>query len=162
MSERLFFKERAMIITFCGHSMITDKPDLPDRVLAAITEIAAGKDVTFYIGACGTFDGIARACCRKYKERHPSARVIFVTPYLDEKYLKARDHLVREFDETIYPPIEKTPRRFAIIKRNEWMVKQADYVIAFVRFGWGGAARMLRYAMAHHVPFLNLSGEVLD
>ena len=36
-------------------------------------------------------------------------------------------------DETILPDnIEAVPKRFAIIFRNKWMIRQSDYVITYV------------------------------
>ena len=31
--------------------------------------------------------------------------------------------------------------RFAILWRNKWMLKQSDYVVAYVTHSWGGAAQ---------------------
>lgn len=42
--------------------------------------------------------------------------------------------------------IEKTPPKFAIIKRNEWMIDKSDFLIAYVEHNWGGAYRTLEYA----------------
>jgi len=50
------------------------------------------------------------------------------------------------YDETIYPPLESIPRKFAILRRNEWMVQESDIVVAYVNHGWGGAAKTLQYA----------------
>lgn len=52
----------------------------------------------------------------------------------------------RRFDDIIYPPIENVPYKYAIIRRNEWMIDVADFVIAYVKYSWGGAARSLEYA----------------
>ena len=46
---------------------------------------------------------------------------------------------------SVYPPLERVPRRFAIARCNRWMVDQAD-VVACVQRSWDGAAEMLRYA----------------
>ena len=56
------------------------------------------------------------------------------------------DSTLEIFDGTIYPDIENVPPRFAIIKRNEWMVKQSDFMIAYVNYPWGGAYKTLQYA----------------
>ena len=40
--------------------------------------------------------------------------------------------------DTIYPEgLETVPRRFAIIKRNEWMIEHSDTVITYVRHSGG-------------------------
>ncbi len=43
-------------------------------------------------------------------------------------------------------PQGTAPRRFAIPRRNRWMVEAADVVVACVLHDWGGAAATLRYA----------------
>ena len=50
------------------------------------------------------------------------------------------------YDETVYPPLESVPRRYAILRRNEWMIQRCDVLVAYVTHGWGGAARTLAYA----------------
>ncbi len=42
--------------------------------------------------------------------------------------------------------LEKVHPRYAISRRNEWMLKQADYVVTYVTHSWGGAARYARQA----------------
>lgn len=44
------------------------------------------------------------------------------------------------FDDTIYPDLEKVPKRLAIIKRNEWVVNNSDFLIAYVKYS-GGAEK---------------------
>ncbi len=61
------------------------------------------------------------------------------------------------YDETIYPELEKVPYRFAISKRNEWMVDNSDLVIAFVSHSWGGAATTYRYAIRKKKQIINLA-----
>ena len=50
------------------------------------------------------------------------------------------------YDWTVYPGLENVPRRFAISHRNRYMVDMADFVVAYVTHGWGGAAQTLEYA----------------
>lgn len=50
------------------------------------------------------------------------------------------------YNDTLYPPLESVPLRYAIVKRNQWMARTADILVACVLYDWGGAASMLRYA----------------
>ncbi|MBR2735488.1 MAG: DUF1273 domain-containing protein, partial [Clostridia bacterium] len=52
----------------------------------------------------------------------------------------------KRFDDTLYPEIEKTSPKFAIVKRNEWMIDKSDFLIAYVEYNWGEAYRTLEYA----------------
>ena len=73
-----------------------------------------------------------------------------MVPYINSKKYSNR------YDDTVYPPIENVPLRFAIIKRNEWMVEQSDAVISYVDFEAGGAARTLKYAKRKHKKIIDL------
>lgn len=63
----------------------------------------------------------------------------------DEAMMETADS-VRQYDSTVYPPLENVPRRFSISHRNRWMVESADVVVAYVLHDWGGAATTLRCA----------------
>lgn len=80
------------------------------------------------------------AVLRKMKNANPHIRLVLVLPYLNSSMI------TEGYDETLYPPLESVPRRFAISRRNEWMVMESDAVVAYVTHGWGGAAKTLDYA----------------
>ena len=146
-----------MIITFCGHSEIYAETCLKEKILNQIEKIAKGLPVIFYLGDYGAFDIAAKLAALEYKQKVQQSQVVFVTPYMDEKYLKRRNPLKDGYDSIIYPQIETTPKKFAIIERNKWMVKEADYVIAFVKYTWGGAAKTLEYAQNIKKKIFNLA-----
>jgi hypothetical protein len=68
-------------------------------------------------------------------------------------------HLIEEhlYDSIVYPPIEKSPPRLAIIKRNEWMISKADLIIAYVLHTHGGAYKSLEYARKKNRFIMNLA-----
>ena len=129
-----------MIVTFCGHRDLDD-PEAIRRWLAEMVErlIVEGAD-RFLLGGYGAFDALAASVVFQAKQKHPPVRSILVLPYLDRKVDASL------YDTTMYPPLEAVPRRFAIVRRNEYMVSQSDAVIAYVLYSWGGAAATLRYA----------------
>lgn len=79
--------------------------------------------------------------------------VIFSTSWKIKGYLQRE---IKEFQILILrpnillplpkSPLETVPRRFAIPRRNRWMVDASDAVVACVLHDWGGAAATLRYA----------------
>lgn len=83
---------------------------------------------------------MAASVVRQKKEASPTAKAILVIPYLNRRYDASG------YDDTLFPPLESVPPRYAISKRNAWMVEQANVVIAYVTHGWGGAAKTLSYA----------------
>ena len=99
-----------------------------------------------YNGGYGNFDYFAAKCVQRMQEQYSNIRNCLVLPYIDQPFLERIEIFKNHFDETIYPPLESVPRKYAIIRRNEWMVDSADIVIAYVTYSWGGAARTLEYA----------------
>ena len=145
-----------MIITFCGHSDFHGSQDLQDKIVACIREHANGEHLSFFLGGYGFFDSFALRCCKKYQEIDPDSRTVFVSPYRRERYFKDRPYIEENYDEILIPDgVGGEFSRFDISKRNEWMVKRADFLIAYVNHGWGGAAKTLQCAIRNEKQFVN-------
>ncbi|MBE5743081.1 MAG: hypothetical protein E7360_07235 [Clostridiales bacterium] len=146
-----------MTITFCGHSNFsfdnTIKQKLKKLLLQEIRKNPACK---FYLGGYGDFDSLCLNILKEIKADFPTIELLFITPYLNDNYSKLETAKLY-YDGIIYPPLENVPRRFCILKRNEWMVDEADLVIAFVKYSWGGAAKTLEYVKRKKVKFFNLA-----
>ena len=99
-----------------------------------------GRSTTFYLGGYGDFDSLAAAAVRRQKTKYPNIEAVLVLAYLNREMDASR------YDGTTYPPLETVPPRYAIVRRNEWMVRESDVVISGVTHGWGGAAKTLDYA----------------
>lgn len=129
-----------MTVTFCGHRELDD-PGIIRRWLEETVERLIGEGADrFLLGGYGPFDAMAASVVFQAKQKHPAARSILVLPYLDRKVDASL------YDSTLYPPLEAVPQRFAIVKRNEYMVAQSNVIVAYVLYSWGGAAATLRYA----------------
>ena len=146
-----------MIITFCGHSqaIFTDEEKSVLRNIL-VDEINKNPNSKFYLGGYGDFDGLCLRTLRELKHDFPTIEILFITPYLDKNYSKL-ELTKYYYDDVIFPPIEIVPRKFAILKRNEWMVEQADLVIAYVKYSWGGAAKALEYAKRKKKRIINIA-----
>lgn len=130
-----------MTVTFCGHSEVYQS-DIVRRWLISEVEAAIQDGAeTFLLGGYGAFDTMAAGVVWEAKRLHPNIESVLVLPYLDKKVDAS------QYDYTSYPPLEKVPRRFAIVKRNQWCVDQSDRLIAYVTHDWGGAASTLAYAL---------------
>ena len=129
-----------MIVTFCGHRDIRDYDRLQIWLTQCIEQLILEGATEFYLGGYGSFDSMAKAVVWELKKNYPMIRSILILPYLDKRQETS------QYDESIYPPLETVPKRYCILRRNEWMVQKADIVVAYVYHNWGGAATMLEYA----------------
>ena len=129
-----------MTVTFCGHSEINRKEEFSNWLDVILPSLIEGGAATFYLGGYGAFDSLATAAVRRQKETYPHIEMILVLAYLN------RDIDASRYDGTTYPLLENVPPRFAIVKRNEWMICKSDVVISGVTHSWGGAAKTLEFA----------------
>ena len=146
-----------MIITFCGHSncLFSDEEKEELKQLL-IKEIRKNPTCKFYLGGYGDFDSFCLRSLRELKKEFQDIELIFITPYIDKNYSKL-EFAKYHYDDVIFPPLESIPRKFAILKRNEWMVDSAELIIAYVKYSWGGAAKTLEYAKRKKVPIINIA-----
>ena len=148
-----------MIITFCGHSNCLFSDEEKEKLKQLlIKETRKNPTCKFYLGGYGDFDSLCLRTLRELKKDFPEIELLFITPYLDKTYSKL-EFAKNYYDDVIFPPIESIPRKFAILKRNEWMVDSADLVIAYVKYSWGGAAKTLEYAKRKKKQIINLAIE---
>lgn len=64
--------------------------------------------------------------------------------------------ILKIFDSTLYPNIENTPPRFAILKRNKWMIDNSNFLIAYVKHSWGGSAKNSNMLKNKHIIINNI------
>ena len=108
----------------------------------------------FFLGEYGNFDKFGYECAYKFKQKHSSARLIFITPYISSG---VQIHSMQNrFDLILYPSLENIPPRYAISHRNKWMVEQADIVFAYVTHHYGGAYQMYHHAQKKGKKIYNI------
>lgn len=145
-----------MIVTFCGHRDIFFKNGEEKRLEEELRKVLEEfPNAVFYLGDYGRFDGLCNSALKKLQKEYPRLRRVFVTPYLDPEYAHFQ-YADEYYDEVLYPFTDKVIKRFAISKRNRWIVNEADLVIAYVDHEWGGAAKTLEYAVRKKKRCVNL------
>lgn len=141
------------VCTFFGHRNcpLSVKPKL-SSVLAELIE-QRGVD-TFYVGRQGDFDGIVLSVLRELADVYPHISYNVVLERLPVK----GDDPALDLSITMFPEgLEFAPPRFAISRRNEWMLKRADYVVTYVTHGWGGAAQFAEKAKRQGKAVIDLA-----
>lgn len=144
--------------SFFGHRDFWSNSSREAAIKKHIIDCVKNRGITeFLLGGYGEFDIFCAKYLRELRADFPEIRSTLVLAYLGKNFDNFElAYMRRTFDAIIYPPIENVPLKFAIIKRNEWMVRESDYVIFFVEHNWGGAYKMLEYAVRHKVSFANL------
>lgn len=127
--------------TFFGHhdSPASLRPLLREAILSLIREQGV---TTFYVGHQGAFDRMAAGILREISEEHPQIRYAVVLAYLSASVGEDIP-----WQNTLLPEgIEQVPPRFAISRRNRWMIRNSDYVITYVAHACGSAAQFEQMA----------------
>ena len=148
-----------MIVSFCGHSdtILTQKEELYIKNLLN-NLISNNEKIDFYLGGYGNFDNLCANILKSLKSNYNNFQVYFISPYINDSYLKTKfnDNL---YDDCIFPPLENTPKKFAIIKRNFWMVDKSDLIICYVHYSFGGAKTAIDYAIKKNAKIINIKGK---
>ncbi len=139
-----------MTCTFFGHK---DSPQsIKPLIKSAIIELIEQKGVNeFYVGNHGSFDSMVKSILAELSEMYP-IKYYVVLAYLSDKGRNS-DYL-----HSLFPDgIEHTPKRFAISYRNNWMINESDYVIAYIAHHFGGAAQFVEKAGKKGKTIINIA-----
>ena len=120
--------------TFFGHRNCSEtiKPKLRETIVDLIHN--HGVDM-FYVGNQGQFDAYVHSALKAVKQEYPQIRYAVVLAYMPGKATEYDD-----YSDTMLPEgIEAVLPRFAISWRNDWMLRQSEYVITYITHTWGGA-----------------------
>ena len=128
--------------TFFGHRDCSEtiKPRLREVLLDLITN--HGVDM-FYVGHQGQFDAYVHSELKKLKQEYPQINYVVVLAYMPGKKPEYDDY----FDTMLPEGIELVHPRYAITWRNNWMLRQSDYVVTYITRPWGGACHFTKKAV---------------
>ena len=138
--------------TFFGHREILSQVE--PRLRAALVELIEQKKVyKFFVGNQGDFDRMVRKVLKELKMIYTQIDYAVVLAY----FPKNGDEY-EEYSDTIYP-LEGGFPKFAIERRNYWMIEQSTYAITYVRVGWGGASKFKSIAEKRGLTIVELCQE---
>ena len=138
--------------TFFGHR---DCPDaIKPKLRAVLVDLIINHNVNmFYVGHQGQFDTYVHSELKILKQEYPQINYAVVLAYMPGKKMEYDD-----YSDTMLPEgIESVHPHYAISWRNNWMLKQSDYVVTYVTHSWGGAAKYASIAKKHGKIILGLA-----
>ena len=135
--------------TFIGHRDC-DK-SIKEKLYLAIEKLINENNVTtFYVGTHGYFDYYAyKALCEL--EKICNIKILVVLSHLNNipDYCKGA--------KTVFPEsVEKSPYKYAIIKRNEYMIKNSEFMICFINHTFSNTYNFVKLAIDKHRHIINL------
>ena len=114
-----------MICTFIGHR---DTPNsLMESIKKAIIELINNGIKDFYVGNNGRFDFLVQTALAEISKTNSAINCRIVLSYINEMAISGNQEL------TVFPEeLSSVPKRFAISKRNEYLLKKSSVIICYV------------------------------
>jgi len=146
------------VCCFAGHADIFGEEGLYDKTKEIIYELIVKEDVVdFYVGRYGKYDWLATKVLLELKKICPYIRIFLVIPYLKKDITRKNGEICNYDDIIIADMPENTPAKYKILMCNRYMVEHSDFLVAFVNYSWGGAAKTIEYAQKKkHIKIINL------
>ncbi len=141
-----------MTCTFFGSRAVS--ANITEKLRMTVIELIEGRGVNeFFVGNQGEYDQMVQRVLSEVCPRYPRVRYSVVLAYLPEKR-KGDVHV--EWDKTVYPEAPAfVPPRYAILKRNRWMLDKSHVVVCHATNVGRGAWKFRGLA-------LKLGKEVID
>ena len=136
---------------FFGHRDVTH--DIRAKLQFIIEQLITEEQInSFYVGHQGQFDSMVYSVLKELKVKYPHIRYIVVLAYMPDEHI---NELYGE--DTIYPEgLETVPKRFAISKRNDWLIAHSCVVVCYVYRTWGGAVKYREKAIRKGLKVIDL------
>ena len=140
---------------FFGHS---ECYGLDKAVLRAAIEELISQGVTeFLVGNHGGYDGMVFSCLQDLSKEYPEISYSVALAYLPTHK--------EEFDiyhgHSFYPEGQEIgPAKFAIERRNRYLIESSDICLCYINRSFGGAYKFARMAKNRGLQVINL-GSVL-
>lgn len=140
--------------TFFGHRECPES--IKPKLKSCLTELIERDGVnTFYVGNQGQFDALVCTVLKELREQYPCISFTVVPAYMPQ------DRIAEGlYPDTLFPAVlETTPKRYAVDRRNRWMLEHADVVVSYIAHSWGGAAKFADMARQQGKRVVNLFQE---
>ncbi len=136
------------ICTFFGHKNSSEK--IYDRLKFTITDLIENKSVkNFLVGNNGIFDSLVYRALKELSEKYEITFNVVLAYFPKDKYIPENSILPDGFEN--FPP------KFAIDRRNEYMLKKADFVICYITHYTGGAGKFIEKAKRKNKIVINIA-----
>lgn len=149
------------ICCFAGHATLYDSEvTIKSTLKKEIANLIENENVTtFYSGGKGAFDWLCAETVNELRVDYSFIKSYWVLSYMPREKDEFPGRISKIFDDTVYPDMENVPKRLAIIKSNEWIVNNSEFLIEYVKHDLGsGAYKTLEYAKKKkHIIAINIA-----
>ncbi len=143
--------------TFIGHRNCPGC--IRKKLYSEIDCLITKKEVnTFYVGTEGAFDKLVYKTLCELEKKH-KIKINVVLAYLNRK----NEDNYYDIGKTVFPDcMTKTPLRFAINKRNLYMLGKVEYLICFLDTPFSNTFSFVEKAKKKKIKIINLGSFPLE
>ena len=146
------------ICTFFGHRDTFIRSEKTELIRKILIHLIEKENVdTFWFGRYGRFDDICAEITRSLQKEYPHIVTHLILPYP-----KGHGKSVAFYDEinfdsfSYFDPDKLLFPKFTILKRNEYMAKNCDFMVCSVICPWGGAYQTMQKAIRNKKTVFNI------
>ena len=149
---------------FAGHREVLDG-ETKNKIKEIAVKLIKGHNVTeFWVGNYGRFDACAALAIRELKDGgYPEIKLNLIIPYLTKEIENHQELYHKNYDKVTVADLPlTTPKKFWIIKANEYMVDNSDFLICYIDHDYGGAYRTYSYAKSKKLEIFNVADNAVE
>ena len=138
-----------MICTFLGHH---DAPSsIKEPLKKVIIELIQNGVDEFVVGNNGNFDFYVQDIITELQNRGEKINFAIALSRIDEKSITSNQR------STVFPDVlEKCLPRFAISKRNEWMIKKSQIAVVYLTHNFSNTSKWVEKAKKQKLRIINI------
>lgn len=147
---------------FAGHSKLYNTDEIYAELIKHIERLIVEENVSeFMVGNYGNFDSLSAKAVRHFKHKYPEISLVLVIPYLTKTINEYKEMYYKNFDTILMADIpENIPQKLRILKCNEYMVNNSDFLICCIEHS-GGAYKTLEFAEKKiNIEIINIATKI--
>ena len=141
-----------MTVTFFGHR--NTPAEIYGELLETVIDLVENHGANiFFVGDSRGFDCMVRRILKMLSREYPDIHYSVVLAYMPSE--EQDDY--EDYSDTVFPEIlDGVHKKYAIEKRNRWMVDISDTVVCYVKNSYGGAYKFSSLAKRKGKNIINL------
>ena len=153
----LIGKSFLTVCAFFGHRDIPMSSSLEHHLTEVARNLIIYHNVNeFWLCEQGSFDCLARLVMKELKKEFDNITLCLFPAYYPNN--AKLDWMYDNDYDLMYPDeVAKAPPQVAILRRNEYIAKNADYIVCYVSRKSGGAYKAVEIARKYDKKIINLA-----
>ena len=144
------------ICAFFGHRDSPMVGQIETRLNEAVRDLILQNVSEFWLGEQGSFDSLSRLVVKDLRKEFDWINLSIFPAYYPNNF--KFDWMYENDYGLMFPEeVAKAPPQVAILCRNEYIAKNADYIICYITRNYGGAYKAVEKARKYGKIIINIA-----